>query len=240
MGVVRSILKAIDHVLAPPVCPVCRETLAEEREDGRLCGRCRSLVEEDGGARRCRLCGAGMDTALDFCADCAAAKRPWKAGTCAFPYEGELAQWILAYKFGGRTAMAPFFIREMTLAWKRDCGDFQVDAVVPIPLHWRRLCQRGFNQAEILARGVAKGLGVDCLPALKRVHSTGHQARLAGASRRKNLRNAFRVARVDLVDSRRILVVDDVFTTGSTLSAACQALLNAGAAETAVLAMARA
>ncbi len=111
MGVVRSILKAIDHVLAPPVCPVCGEALAEEREDGRLCGRCRSLVEEDGGARRCRLCGSGMDTALDFCADCAAAKRPWKAGTCAFPYEGELAQWILAYKFGGRTAMAPFFIR---------------------------------------------------------------------------------------------------------------------------------
>lgn len=238
MGVVSRTFRALDLLLAPPLCPACEEALASEHEDGRVCPKCDAetarLPE-----RRCALCGAPLDTFLEECSECVQSPRVWTAGTCAFPYDGPAGDWIRAYKYGGRTAFAPFFAREMAAAWKAHRGFCRPEVVVPIPLHWTRRLARGFNQSALLAQMLASMLGMKYAPALKRIHATAHQARLAGSSRLQNLRRAFAVCDADAVRGRCVLVVDDVFTTGATFTAACQVLLEAGAAETAVLAIAR-
>lgn len=244
MGIVRGLLRRAGDFLVPPLCPGCREELSLHPEKGPedpLCPACAQallpLPQE-----RCALCGAPLDTVLELCRECAAHRRPWCAGTCAFPYDGPAGNWIRALKYGRETAFAPLLGRAMAEAWRSHHGEasLQPDLVVPIPLHWRRLGRRGFNQAALLARHVARALECPWGEPLRRGRPTAHQARLKGAGRLRNLRHAFQVPRPGEVRGKSILVVDDVMTTGATLEAACLALLAAGAAQTAVLAAARA
>jgi ComF family protein len=103
------------------------------------------------------------------------------------------------------------------------------DGVVPVPLHWWRRLARGYNQAERIARPLAGRLGVPLLPALRRPRPTRAQTSLGRTARAANLRNAFRVPRPARVRGLRLLLVDDVATTGATLDAAAAALIRAGA-----------
>jgi ComF family protein len=113
------------------------------------------------------------------------------------------------------------------------------DAAVPVPLHWRRRLRRGFNQAEALARAVGRrhGLPVE-RHCLVRVHATPPQQGDA-AARQRNVRDAFAVRRAGPIAGKRVLLVDDVFTTGATANACAATLLGAGAAAVGVLTLAR-
>ncbi len=205
------------------ICPTCFHTLERLPE------------------KRCPLCGGSLDTPLELCRECVQERRPWTTAVCAFPYHGPAGDWLRALKYGGQLAFVPPLAREMASAWNAyGQPRMEPQLVVPIPLHWRRIRERGFNQAGVLAKALAKQLGIPYGEVLCRPHSTGHQARLKGESRRRNLRGAFRVRPGKDIRGLRILVVDDVFTTGTTLTEACRTLLAAGAAETAVMAAARA
>jgi ComF family protein len=113
------------------------------------------------------------------------------------------------------------------------------DAVVPVPLHWRRRLRRGFNQSEILARMVAKERHVRLLDVVRRVRSTATQAGLTNNNRRKNVAGAFRVFKKTQVSGKRILLIDDVMTTGATGTACATALKRAGAESVTLLTLAR-
>jgi ComF family protein len=115
--------------------------------------------------------------------------------------------------------------------------DQTFDVVAPVPLHWRRRWQRGFNQSELLARAVARRYGLPVLDVLRRKRATPTQAGLSNARRRSNVAGAFTVR--GAVSGRRILLVDDVMTTGATAAACAAALKRAGARHVAVLALAR-
>jgi ComF family protein len=118
--------------------------------------------------------------------------------------------------------------------------DERFDAIVPMPLHWLRRWRRGFNQAELLSRALSRqtGLPVRCL--VRRKRFTAAQAGLTNAGRRANVTGAFRVPRPESVKGLRLLLIDDVFTTGATAGACARALKRAGASRVAVLALARA
>ena len=118
--------------------------------------------------------------------------------------------------------------------------DERFDAVVPVPLHWRQRWQRGFNQSELLARGIARRRGVPVIAALRRVRHTATQTGLSNTSRRRNVAGAFEVRHRRPVAGKRILLVDDVMTTGSTVAACAAALRRAGALRVVVLTVARA
>ncbi len=120
-------------------------------------------------------------------------------------------------------------------------GAFQAGCIVPVPLHPGRFRQRGYNQAELLARPLQAILGAPCLPeALQRVRSTGAQVRFGPGQRAKNLAGAFHAPVPEVLKSRRVLLVDDVVTTGATLKAAVEAVRLAGASEIFSVALARA
>lgn len=173
-----------------------------------------------------------------FCGGCAPLleRLPPERGTnAAYVFGGPLADAIRRFKYGGRTEHAAVLGALLASACTPNAG--RIDAVTAIPLHPRRLRERGFDQAALLARPVARVLGVPLdLGALRRIRDTRAQAGLAARERADNVRGCF-AARVR-ADRARILVIDDVRTTGATFAEASRALIEAGAREVRVMALA--
>ena len=126
----------------------------------------------------------------------------------------------------------------MADAWNEH-GAGDVDFVTYIPLHWMRFMERGYNQAELLAKEIGKNLGIKVIGTLRRTRFTGRQATLGKGDRLENLRGAFKALQSERFEGRNILLVDDVFTTGSTLAEATKTLIKAGTASVSVLTIAR-
>jgi len=171
-----------------------------------------------------------------LCGICRHGLRGFDAAYCFGAYEGKLRELIHLYKYAGvRTLAGPlgdFMATALPL-------DERFDAIAPIPLHWLRQWQRGFNQSELLARTLSLRTAIPVIQALRRVHSTATQAGLSNTARRSNVSAAFRCRRPGDVAGKRILLIDDVMTTGSTASACAAALKRAGAARVALLTVGR-
>ena len=207
-----SIQLAWLRVLAPPRCPGCDGLLAAGR--AAFCPACLPLIER-----------------------ASESQRPPSPAANAFIYGGPLADAVLRLKYGRRTELAPglgALLAEAALAYAG-----AIDRVLPLPLHRARLRERGFNQSTLLAQPVARALGVPLdTSSLVRVRPTHDQASLPRASRAENVRGAFAARRT--LASQRVLLIDDVRTTGATLAAAAEALLAAGCTRVSTLALARA
>ncbi|MEY2598196.1 MAG: hypothetical protein RLZZ142_455, partial [Verrucomicrobiota bacterium] len=155
---------------------------------------------------------------------------------------GVVRRMIHGLKYEGREYLAPSLGRCLA----EGLGDGRlraplVEVLVPVPLHWRRLWGRGFNQALVLARELGRARGLPVVEALRRVRDTGTQTRLGRSERWENLRGAFGLRRGGgaRVGGRHVLLVDDVLTTGATLDACARVLRRAGAASVRALAVAR-
>ena len=150
------------------------------------------------------------------------------------------ARWCCRFKYGDRLDLAPMMGRWMARAGRELTAD--ADALLPVPLHWRRLWARRFNQSAALAGAIADICGVPVLHgALKRVRATPQQVGLSKSERADNVQGAFRVpaeAKAE-VAGRRLVLIDDVLTSGATVDTCARALLRAGAAHVDVLVFAR-
>jgi ComF family protein len=179
-------------------------------------------LDEEG---RCALCRLGL--------------RSFDAAYCFGAYEGVLREIIHIYKYGKVRTLARPLGHLLGRALARDEG---YDVVTPVPLHWRRRWERGFNQAELLAREIARTSGIPFASTLRRTRSTTAQAGLSNTARRRNVSAAFRcrdTVRSGALRGKRVLLIDDVMTTGSTAAACARALKDAGAARVALLTVAR-
>ncbi|MBF0284452.1 MAG: ComF family protein [Magnetococcales bacterium] len=223
------------NLLFPPCCPLCQNRLAHPH---RLCDAChRGLPPRPDGL--CIRCGFESGGA-PFCPRCHdREKKHPDLYLAAFAYEGGMEKLLVGLKFGDRTHWADLVADlcwerlESTLRWE------EPEWVVPTPLHPLRLIQRRYNQAALLAGALSRRLGVPLeTNALQRVRWTPPQTRLGAAARLRNLEGAFAV-RGDLFRGRGVLLVDDVATTGATLSAAAMALRQGGAARVTALCVAR-
>jgi len=166
---------------------------------------------------------------------------PPYAGARSFGYYStELAKIIQQLKFQGRRNLAGLLGPLLTAAFFESWNREDFDLVVPVPLHPRRQRERGFNQSELLAQFLSHNIAVFHSPALIRARATLPQVGLTDAERKENVRNAFRCSLPQRVSGKRVLLVDDVMTTGATVASAAQALLNGGALRVSVLTVARA
>jgi competence protein ComFC len=171
------------------------------------------------------------------CALCRRGVRGFDAAYSFGFYEDELRQLIHLFKYGRiRTLSAPLG-RLLARALPREQT---FDVIVPMPLHWRKRWQRGFNQAELLAREIGRRTQTPVRNALRRVRNTASQAGLTSAKRRDNVSGAFQVKKRMILDGRRVLLIDDVMTTGATAASCARALKRAGAPQVTLLTLARA
>jgi ComF family protein len=210
--------------------PVCRECLKapEPLSAEFFCVSCRTPFQNAfplDAEGRCALCRYGL--------------RGFDAAYCFGSYEGVLRELIHLYKYGRVKTLAGPLGAMLASALPRD---ERFDAVTPVPLHWRRQWQRGFNQSELLARVIARSCGIPVIHVLKRVRPTVAQAGLSNTGRRRNVAAAFRPRRAPwaaAVEGKRVLLIDDVMTTGSTAASCALALKRAGAAKVVLLTVAR-
>lgn len=219
-------------------CPVCGTVMPDRSRP--LCGRCAlELPLRTGGY--CPACGEMSGRETDPPARCAACRLeppPWDGLYLHGRYEGALRKLIINFKFGNSHGRARL-LADLGARAYGDGRERTPDLVVPVPLHTRRLLWRGFNQSLEIARGVAGALGCPLVPkALARTRNTPPQTRLGMKERQENIRGAI-AARPDLVRGRNVLLVDDVYTTGSTLRECAKTLRGAGCAGVEVLVLAR-
>lgn len=171
-----------------------------------------------------------------LCGRCAKEEQPFATARSAGIYDGFLLEAIHRFKYNGKTSLAGPLINILTEAFPNNvCG-----LIVPVPLHKARLKERGFNQSLLLAKGLAKAynLPIDYLN-LKRIRATDHQINLKGKERLINVKNAFEVKDKTAFQDKKIVLIDDVYTTGATVTECSNTLKKAGAKSIDVLTLAR-
>ena len=234
IGAGRRAAEGLIGLLFPPHCVLCGGKLDSLRS---LCPECEAALPELPGPR-CRRCGQALsDSSLDLCLRCGTRERAVDRFCSLGPYDGPWGELARALKFDKEPAVGRFLVGRMT-GWIRSHGVAdQFDLVTFVPMSPRDRRGRGFNQAELLARGVAKQLQRPVCKTLTKVRVTPPQGRLTARQRRTNLRDAFRLLRYG---RERVLLVDDIGTTGSTAEECARALKCGGYESVVVLTVARA
>jgi len=218
-----------------PECPFCGETVP----GGGTCGRCRELLAGYGRERYCGRCGRlpGKGALLNcsaapLCPECHGRDWPFVLARAAGPYEGVLKGAIHRFKYAGRRSLAGPLAGLMAGIVRAEPLMAGADLIVPVPLAGDKLHLRGFNQAFLLAREVGALLRMPVNGrSLVKVVETPAQAGLSRTAREWNLKGAFRVTNAADIQGKSILLVDDVFTTGSTMSSAAVVLSRSGAGQ---------
>lgn len=226
-------------IVYPTQCVLCA---AQVDQDGGLCGACWRETPFVGGLS-CDACGAplpGYESGRVQCDACLVSPRLWEAGRAAFTYDGNGRRIILALKHGDRTDLA-----KPAALWLQNAGReilSEETLLVPVPIHWTRLLRRRYNQAAEITRALSKTTGLAmCQDALLRTKRTVTQNGMTVAQRQTNMDGAIvaNPKRYQRLEGSRICLVDDVMTSGATLTACTAAAFDAGADQVFVMVLAR-
>ena len=216
--------KKLIDLIYPPRCPICGEPAPFGLE---ICPECRlrlPVIE----AKRCRKCGKPIEDFDELCPDCEKEKHLYNCGLGIYIYDGTMRRAISELKYKGRREYGEVFghlifenARSELMYWNPDC-------LIPIPLHPQRARERGYNQAGIISEAVSEKSGIPTrTDILFRTMETGRMKELSAKDRTQNMIRAF-AADGDCRGVKRVVLIDDIYTTGATIDAASAVLRKAG------------
>ncbi len=211
-------------LLFPRRCPLCDrvQPLGEI-----VCPQCAKALKRVQ-SPFCRKCGkARADAREEYCGDCSRQKHLYTAGRALWEYP-DVRRSVYRFKYGGRKEYGEFYGRELAEHLGKTILSWKPDVLVPVPLHGSRKRMRGYNQAEVLARETGKRLDIRVdTHLITRARKTMPQKMLSPAMRQNNLKRAFKIVK-NVVELNTIIIVDDIYTTGSTVDAMTAVLREAG------------
>jgi len=236
----RRILASLTGAIYPWLCPLCQTPLAAEGIG--FCPKCAESIQPIS-RPFCPSCGEPFASpfGLDHrCGRCLQRKPPFARGRAYGLYQGALAEGIRRLKFSEEFSLVQSLSGLLAEAFARELADANYDLVIPVPLHPKRLRERGFNQVILLAQELCRRqrLRLDCHN-LRRVRDTPPQIGLTRNQREQNLKGAFALRTPKALAGRRVLLVDDILTTGATARECARTLKRAKASGVDVLVLAR-
>lgn len=233
-------LKNLFDFILPKRCLLCGKVISSEDS---LCADCFDQIKFIT-APYCRHCGRPLVGHKDdvqglCCVECLGRKSPFRLCRSAIEYDDYSKKIILDFKFADHLENRKLLARWLYMAG-RDIFDLGADLIIPVPLHFTRLIKRKYNQSAILANELAliSHIDVDCR-VLKKIRYTLPQVQCNGKQRVTNIKNAFDISKPEKIKGKRIILIDDVYTTGSTLKECAKVLLKAGAKSVDTLTVAR-
>lgn len=222
---VETIANEAVSLFFPRRCPVCEDILLPGQL---ICSVCDAKVKRIS-EPVCKKCGKPLENERsEYCSDCGRKKHFYTQGKAVLVYEGDIRRSMYRFKYANKREYAAFYAKEAEKSYGRWLEKKGVQAIVPIPMYVWKKRQRGYNQAEVFAKTLGKhtGIYVDCR-LIKRIRNTVPQKELNDVERRQNLKNAFQLI-PDIVEYKQVVLVDDIYTTGSTMDAVAEVLLAAG------------
>lgn len=222
------------------ICFIC-DTYDDGINEEHICSQCREKLSFIG-ENKCSICGKPLesDTLIKKCYSCKKHPHYFSKAIAAVEYQGIIKEVIYKYKYGNRPylykALGPILIQAIRES-DIDIGD--IDIIVPVPLHRMKIIKRGFNQSELLGRYISKGFDIPIsVGNLIRQKRTLRQNSLDRSNRRSNIKDAFRIKKNVEFTGKRVIVIDDIFTTGATVDECSKKLVQAGAKEIIVVTLA--
>jgi len=242
----NSLSSALDSLLqfaVPPWCPLCRNALAQTADlPVCWCRDCTTLLTEQSG-QRCQRCSAAVgpwSATQSGCVHCRGRKLHFRSAVCLGMYSDQLRQALLSAKWSFSSVQIQSLARLLAQQSALQLQQLQIDRIVPIPQHWRQRLFRHFNPAWLIAAELSAALHAPCdIHILRKSRRTRPQKRVSVTQRFDNQKQSCSVRDAHVIRNQRILIVDDVLTTGATCSEAAKMLLKAGAAECHVAVIAR-
>ena len=221
----KTIIQVTENFIFPKRCPICDNIVGTKQG---ICNNCEKrivYIKEN----YCMKCGKPIDNAeQELCHDCDTKGHEFDVGRAVFLYNKPMKKAMYRFKYLNRREYAEVFAQKIVEHLREQIVKWEVETIVPIPLHKEKLRQRGYNQAALVARKVGEELGIPVdEKILARERKTGAQKSLNNLQRKNNLKNAFKIRQND-VQLKKVLLIDDIFTTGSTMDAASEALKKSG------------
>ena len=219
----------------PPCCPICQKRLWDNHA---VCGECFGKLNFISDAV-CRKCGKPLPyKEAQVCAECLKKEPIYHRALSVLKYNEASKALILPFKHADHIELTPLLIQWMKL--KGNDLISNCDCLIPVPLHISRLFKRKYNQSALLAKGLAEIFHKDYQPSVllrtKRTQSQGH---MSPKQRKQNIKNAFKIQNPDKIKGKKLLIIDDVMTTGATVNECTKVLLKAGAVSVDILTLAR-
>ena len=225
--------QGVNHILQiffPKVCPICTEVLDREQEICQGCRKKLKYITEP----KCKKCGKPFESVdaqsqiRQYCGDCQKNRHDYEYGMAVFRYNDEIRESIYRFKYKNQRTYASFYADEMWKVYGRQIRAEGIEVMIPVPVSRKKMQKRGYNQAALIARQLAEKTGIPAdLHSLARIRDTIPQKELNHQERRKNLNNAFKMDQ-NAVKYKKVLLVDDIYTTGSTIDACAVALKETG------------
>jgi ComF family protein len=240
LPVFRMLGEGLLQLVYPAVCPTCLEAIGSANSP--FCVRCQVALETDRFAA-CWRCGSTVgphENVMDGCSHCRTSSFQFNRLVRLGTYDGLLREVVLRMKSPAGENLAWSMGELLAHRLAPALAGSKVDAVVSMPLHWRRRLARGYNQSEAIGRAAARLLRLPYLDGrLVRSRLTQHQVGLSATQRQSNVIASFGVRHLTSIQGRKLLLIDDVLTTGSTVNEAARTLRHAGAKEVMVAVLAQ-